>query len=86
MSRYTDADAIKNIIRSGVSTDTEADQEYVCERIDEAPSIDIVHCGECKYGEYRADFDDYECHSSGCGLVYEANDFCSYGERNTNEN
>ena len=46
-----------------------------------APSIDIIRCGECKYAEYRADYNDCECHYSGCGLVYEVDDFCSYGER-----
>ncbi len=49
--------------------------------IDSAPSIDIIRCRECKYGEYREEFDDYECHYSGCGLVYTADDFCSCGER-----
>lgn len=48
--------------------------------IAEQEPIDIVRCGECKYAEHRADFDDYECHHSGCGLVYNADDFCSYGE------
>jgi len=42
MSRWIDADAVKNIIRSGVSTDTEDDQEYVCGLIDEAPTIDAI--------------------------------------------
>ena len=49
MSRWIDADAVKSIIRSGVSTDTEADKDYVCERIDEAPSIDIVQCKDCRH-------------------------------------
>ena len=32
----TIVNAIKGIIRSGVSTDTEPDQDYVCELIDES--------------------------------------------------
>lgn len=47
----------------------------------DAPHIDIVRCKECKHSEYREDFDDYECHSSGCGLVYDADFFCADGER-----
>ena len=49
----------------------------------DAPSIDIVRCGECKYGEYREDFDDYECHVSGCGLVHDADFYCADGERSS---
>lgn len=84
MSRYIDADAVKNIIRSGVSTDTEADQEYVCERIDEAPSIEIIRCVECKWFNEKYG----SCHAYhwdlNQGLEYaevDADDFCSYGER-----
>ena len=43
--------------------------------------VEVVRCRECKYGEYREDFDDYECHASGCGLVYDADFFCADGER-----
>ena len=43
--------------------------------------VEVVRCGECKYGEYREDFGDYECHASGCGLVYDADFFCADGER-----
>lgn len=58
------------------------DFQYVDrDQIDKAPSIDIVRCQECKYGEYREEFDDYECHASGCGLVYDADFFCADGER-----
>ncbi len=41
---------------------------------------DLVRCKDCKHGEYREEFDDYECHSSGCGLVYDADFFCADGE------
>lgn len=52
--------------------------------IENAPTIDaveVVRCKDCKYGEYRKDFDDYECHASGCGLVYDAEFYCADGER-----
>ncbi len=42
---------------------------------------ELVRCGECKYGEYREEFDDYECHASGCGLVHDADFYCADGER-----
>ena len=87
MSRYIDADAVKNIIRSGVSTDTEADQEYVCERIDEAPSIDIVRCRECKYFKQGVRFNKPRNTDLENFCIYHmvfgwnANAFCSYGEK-----
>ena len=40
----------------------------------------VVHCEDCKYGEYREGHDDYECHSSGCGLVHKGNWYCADGE------
>lgn len=90
MSRWIDADAVKNIIRSGVSTDTEADQEYVCERIDEAPSIDIVRCGKCKNHKPSTIWAETKpCivepfPSIRCKMLnreVDPDDFCSYGER-----
>ena len=48
--------------------------------IDSAPSIDIVRCGECKY----YDDEDYGEPTRYCTLhesAVEADDFCSYGER-----
>lgn len=79
MSRYIDADAVKNIIRSGVSTDTEADQEYVCECIDEASSIEIIRCGECKYWKSTVQMPNGT--EVKCLYGRKDDDFCSYGER-----
>lgn len=50
MSRPIDADAVKGLIRSGISVDTYADQDYVCELVDGIPTIDAesewVPCSE----------------------------------------
>lgn len=85
MSKYIDADEVLEQIRKKLGIKSldyllEAERQIV-DAIQSAPSIDIVRCKECKHAEYRADHDDYECHYSGCGLVYDADDFCSYGER-----
>ena len=54
--------------------------------VDDAPSIDIVRCKECKYGDV---LDHYESGCCGCknGLLgyITADDFCSYGERKDDE-
>ena len=96
MSRYIDADALKKSIDDcdicNICPDKNVRCDYDCDfpdcltpkwetLIDNAPSIDIVRCKECKHGEYRKEFDDYECHSSGCGLVHDADFYCADGER-----
>ena len=87
MSRYIDADAL-----------IDAHYEYMNEHSYEwdailfswseslmknAPSIDIVHCGECKYW-----YDEYD--DSACMLhpdfTVNADDFCSYGSRSEKPN
>ena len=89
MSRYIDADALIEAMGEEPYVWTDSAEE-IAERnqwltdmgiIESAPSIDIVRCKECKHGEYRKEYDDYECHASGCGLVYDADFYCAYGER-----
>ena len=76
MSRWIDAEWLKQNFNTVFWS-------QITKIIDSAPSIEIVCCGECKYGEYREDFDDYECHASGCGLVHDADFYCADGERNS---
>ena len=84
MSRYIDADALFAEFEN-VDWYNNADRDEIAERLVlQAPTIDavsVVRCKDCKYGEYRADYDDYECNASGCGLVYDAEYFCAEGER-----
>lgn len=86
MSRYIDVDAIKDKAWKAESEACFYALEDVVSvtDIDEAPSIDIVRCRECKYfnEEYGS------CHAYhwdlNQGLEYpevDADDFCSYGER-----
>lgn len=41
MSEYISRESVKDIVRSGISTDTEADKEYVYGLIDSIPSADV---------------------------------------------
>ena len=43
---YVSRQSVKELIRSGISTDTEVDQDYVCELIDELPPITPKHSFE----------------------------------------
>ena len=46
--------------------------------IDEAPSIDIVRCQDCKYLVYNFN----GCKRNPCTEPWYATDGCTYGERN----
>ena len=79
MSRWIDADAIKNKAWKAESEACFYALEDVVSvtDIDEAPSIDIVRCRECK----RA---NYEWSGVRCGLsdaLMGEDGFCSIGER-----
>ena len=79
MNRYIDADKLNIDFYDEVETeDDEYTYRYVSEhQIDTAPSIDIIRCRECKY---------WNMVSNGCMRNpsvegWQADDFCSYGER-----
>lgn len=85
MSRYIDIDDIslrKTVAVGGLSA------KALWRRIQQAPSIDIVRCGECKHrvveeqswGEYN-EYCDLWCDGNGYWASVNADDFCSYGER-----
>ena len=69
MSRYIDADALIRYGKCGTLV--------YWEDIEEAPSIDIVFCKECRYYHQL-----YGCQKNDdIDLVTSDDDFCSYGER-----
>ena len=81
MSRYTDVDALKKTIDKEIFRHDTID--HVFQIIDDAPSIEIIRCGECKY--WRA-YETWSVCELWTGDPYEAattnaDDFCSYGER-----
>ena len=78
MSRYIDADAIKDTAWKAESEACFYALEDVVSvtDIDEAPSIDIVRCGECKWRNAKMMPKSVKCLFSG-----KDDDYCSYGER-----
>ena len=80
MSRYIDADKLNIDFYDEYETeDDEYTYRYVSEhQIDDAPSIDICFCRECKMW-----MSEHLCQWwSRYGTVEtDADDFCSYGER-----
>ena len=83
MSRYIDADALKEKIGNTAFLKLD-DTEVVEQFIDTAPSIDICFCRECKW--FDSGKNDSEIWSMctrhfGKYIDVNADDFCSYGER-----
>ena len=73
MSRYIDADALKETIDKEIFRHDTID--HVFQIIDDAPSIDIVRCRECKH------YDTPECQIKVSLYGLNADDFCSYGDK-----
>ena len=70
MSRYIDVEWLKIAL-----------ELYRVVDLSEAPSIDIVHCRECKYdGTWKCPW-----RNTQVPRYPSANDFCSYGEREDDE-
>ena len=94
MSRYIDADQLKKDLDMGhlceeCSRDSrkcQYEQIYTrmdfCEWIDNAPSIDIVRCSECKYqNECGKSVQQTRYEYQSVTISNKSVDFCSYGER-----
>ena len=79
MSRWIDADAIKDKAWEAESEACFYALEDVVSvtDIDEAPSIDIVRCQDCKHWVYNFN----GCARNPCTEPWYATDFCNYGER-----
>lgn len=72
--RIIDADALIKEIKQDIA-DNGLTERFVFYRIEEAPSIDIVRCKECRY--WWVDGDNMLCHIHYDPTVPEH--FCSYG-------
>ena len=84
MSRYVDADAFKKDVKHHLFVLAHAGShaiglDVLSHWFDNAPSIDIVFCRECKYWR-NTDAEKIPTASIACGNMH-ADDFCSYGER-----
>ena len=70
---------IEVVSYEGMWHETETDEFVSVKNIHSAPSIDIVRCGECSK---RMTDDCPMCNMCNAGKVpTDADDFCSYGER-----
>ena len=62
---------------------------YAMAILQEAPTVDaveVVRCRNCKYGDWDSKSDDaMVCMRTKDGFWRSENDFCSYGERKSDE-
>ena len=84
MSRYIDAEWIRNVYADFEHYENRDDWTTpianVLAVIDDAPSIDIVRCGECEKWLDGSGLCKHWSKLYGSVLT-KADDFCSYGER-----
>ena len=86
--RLIDADKLK-VYRCDDSA-SRATFDYIYEDdVEDAPTIDLVRCGECKYmRKYALRSDEPTgiwCHRWSVPRLVTDDDFCSYGERRADE-
>ena len=80
MSRYIDADALTQEIKQDIA-DNGLTERYVFYRINEAPSIDIVRCKECR----KSHIDGKTTHYLWCTEWGRSTDTFGYCERGKRE-
>lgn len=85
MSRWIEADALKyygNHIGDEYEGEYHDAQWVYRSQIDDAPSIDIVRCNQCKYEPICSHSVQHTTHEpTSVTIGYKSVDFCSYGER-----
>ena len=86
MSKYIDAEWIRNVYADFEHYDNRNDWTTpianVLAVIDDAPSIDIVRCEECKYEPICSHSVQHTTHElTSVTIGYKSVNYCSYGER-----
>ena len=83
MSRYIDAEWLLNFFEP-YPNDYQTPLGSLRACVDDAPTIDIVRCSECKHRKpsgYVGSIKIYECDITGFRMHDLTNHFCSYGRR-----
>ena len=83
MSRYIDIGKVLKELHLNHKDVIYIDKNECAKRIEKIPSIDIVFCKECKHCEY-ADMKVHLWCNRQERYMY-ADDYCSYGERKSDE-
>ena len=84
--RLIDADVLTERLNNAIECGRRVDMptlelEAVLVDVQNAPSIDIVRCQDCRHWVYNFN----GCSRNPCTEPWYATDFCSYGERKESE-
>ena len=82
MSRWIDAEWLKELYKPFENKKYSVPIGAILANIDDAPSIEIIRCRECKYAEVSVSpITGLWCIRFGINdMAMEADDFCSYGK------
>ena len=85
MSRWIDAEWLLNFFEP-YPNDYQTPLGLLRACVDDAPSIDIVRCKECKHEPICSHSVQHTTHEPTTVTIgYKSVDYCSYGERRTDE-
>ena len=84
MSRYIDADALKEWLDEYLSVFKKYDKGTIKGFVDHAPSIDIVRCKECKWASPNKE-GDYDCKCHIPIFRVDAESYCYLADRKESE-
>ena len=83
MSRYVDAEYVKAVMLNDRLMQGNAEFTLYAQQIETQvnalPAIKIIRCRECKWWDKEVEF------CTRVSMCMKADDFCSYGERNSSE-
>ena len=85
---FVETEAIYKTIYALPSADAvsrEAHYDAVANRItdmEERGFVSVVRCKDCKYSFYDKDYESYNCRKHEYVELFDADDYCSWGERN----
>lgn len=92
---YFSADAEPTVIRSKTLMLTKDFKEWAKRIREENPNVivipcdaevvsvdSVVRCKDCKYSFYDKDYESYNCRKHEYVECFDADDYCSWGERN----
>lgn len=91
MSRYIDADAMKEWLDEYLSVFKKYDKSEVKGFVEHQPSIDLVTCAECKKAHLTYDGECKYCDEwkdddgNYIEVYHDGNHYCSYGARKESE-
>lgn len=85
MAEYIKREDVEKMIEEQFDMD-DNDFRYIKQMVlEKLPSVDIVHCQDCIYALGKVNKNNVICNKQDWATIWRENDFCSYGEREEQE-